>query len=196
EGAAPAYGWTEETVLARAGFQTFLGDGVVVRPQAPPRYDLAPGLRACLTEVTAAQLAGHNRVGAVAGIVAGWLDTTLPFDTRSVAVHVRHGAGQHESAAAVVVAIDGDDAPRPAAHIATHEGSVLVFAVQPGTAPTVRTRDNAHAVVTGVLGHGDTAAAAETDLNAASFGIRLGAGPAPAAKVLIVSEPIAAEAGR
>ncbi|QVN23783.1 DUF6603 domain-containing protein [Burkholderia pyrrocinia] len=180
-----AVGWEAGAWLARAGFDTFIGDGYRVHPQAAPRYDLARALRARLTELSVADLAAHNHVRTDAGIVPGWFDTVLPAGLRSIAVLVA-GSEDVDAASQAVLSIDGNGA-HAAVTRRLDDGVLLVYAVDGGEAEVVvRTRNQDGLEVQAVLGLAD---APETvglaPVHAASYGVRLGSTVAPSSRVAI-----------
>ncbi|WP_323121966.1 DUF6603 domain-containing protein [Burkholderia alba] len=184
-GSRETVGWDGGAWLARAGFDTFIGDGYRVHPQAAPRYDLARSLRARLTELSVADLAAHNRVRTEAGIAAGWFDTVLPAGLSSIAVLV--GGGEDVDAASRAVLSIGGDEVRPAATRSLAQGMLLVYAVGDGAAQAVvRTHDRDGLQVLAVLGLPDAPEAVGfAPVQAASYGVRLGGTVAPSSRVAI-----------
>jgi hypothetical protein len=194
-------GWHSATILARAGFWTFLGDGFSVRPQAPPRHDLERRLRHRLTELSCGDLTALNRVGTRAGARPGWLDTIFPAGT--TVVHIEIGCtGEHEDAAhAAVLAVGAEPAPEPApapAKVERIEGGVRLTYKLPAGAErlVVRTRDEEGATVRSVLGAAEEMNRA--DVAPAMFGVALGASrsaPPPAAAIRVWTANPATETG-
>ena len=95
-------GWTARTALLQLAPQALLGNGVVVRPQAPLRVRIGRGSRTvgvtCGGSLVAKNLVQHDDVGAL----AGWIETRLPPGTRTVATLLRRRPGLTSTAADAV----------------------------------------------------------------------------------------------
>lgn len=193
-------GWQAESSLTRVSFATFLGDGCMVRPQAPPRYS-ADWRKPRIGTVRMADLIAQNRVETLAGIKAGWIDTILPATVATVAVLVRTGDPAADAVAVRIGRQGGalDGAPlAPSRRLAAADGTILLFDVPPpGACATeqvvVRTLAADAAVLRGV--HGLPPAAAQgvaarwSGVALSGYGIAVGRGSPPAAYVSVRSKP-------
>ncbi|HEY1618757.1 MAG TPA: DUF6603 domain-containing protein, partial [Streptosporangiaceae bacterium] len=116
----PGAGWTEDSMLLQVSPQALVGDGVVIRPQAPARVPASQGSTGqgwtgrawagqgwagwgpggagqggrLLGTATGWTVTERNHADTPAGRQAGWLITTVPPDTRSVTLTmIRDGRG-------------------------------------------------------------------------------------------------------
>jgi hypothetical protein len=127
-------GWQRDTLLARVGRYTFLGDDCIVRPQATPiRRERGRIIPRGLFE--AARVVDENRVRDRSGARQGWIETILPaVPTIIVAV-----AGNGNVRVRLAATDDpwnpryGDDAI-PTRVEAADGGSVLFFDAPAGAA--------------------------------------------------------------
>ncbi|WAC71546.1 hypothetical protein OU995_18415 [Roseateles sp. SL47] len=194
--AGDIHGWDRDVQVVRAGFDSFLGDGYLLHPQAAPRYDLARSLRPRLTELSLAELIQHNRLDALAGIVPGWLDTVFSADVRSVLIQVGGVAATPDAAKAVVLSIGAKPALPVEARTLPH-GVLLVYAVDPAAVPpsselAVRTRDAAGLQVLSVLGLTQAPATAGIGtVQVSNFGVRLGSSTTLSSRVTMHTRPVA-----
>ncbi|KTS23845.1 hypothetical protein NS230_16375 [Methylobacterium indicum] len=196
-------GWQADTCLTRVSFATFLGDGCVVRPQAPPRYS-ADRRKSRIGTVRMTDVIAQNRVETRAGIRAGWIDTVLPATVATVAVLVRAG---DPAAVAVRVGRQGgalDQAPlAPSRTLTAVDGLVLLFDVPSREAGVtgqvvVRTLAADAAVLRGVHGLPPTTAqgfaaqgvaARWSGVALAGYGVAVGETSPPVAHISVRSTP-------
>lgn len=181
-------GWHHGSRLLQLSPQALLVDGVVVRPQGPRRVRLRRSSREAGV-VSAASLVAGNWVETTAGRRAGWVDTWLPADVRSVALTVRPSdAGHRLDASAATGAVDllvapaaaGGvpflaNAPRPGwADIDTAGGTVRLLADLPRLAGTRRVRVATAEgwTLSGVCGLAGNAVALRDGLAAGAWGDR------------------------
>jgi hypothetical protein len=130
-------GWQRDTLLARVGRYTFLGDDCIVRPQATPvRRERGRVIPRGLFE--AARVVDENRVRAAGTVRNGWVETLLPPTVSTVVIAV---AGSERDAAGVRVRLAATDDPSNprygeedarAQRFETAEGGFLLFFIAPG----------------------------------------------------------------
>jgi hypothetical protein len=137
--ASTLVGWQRDTLLARVGRYTFLGDDCIVRPQATPiRRERGRVIPRGLFE--AARVVDANRVRARGVARSGWLETILP-PASTVVVSVAGSIDDAGSVRVRLAATDdpwnpryGDDADVPSRTEAAAGGFVLFFDAPEGGA--------------------------------------------------------------